>query len=76
MVGSMEVERKVDEMWSVAAFYDTGQSMDSMNVNLKKSVGLGWRITLPFGQIRMDVAVPLLEAEHSARLHLSVGADL
>jgi translocation and assembly module TamA len=76
MVGSMEVERKVDEMWSVAAFYDTGQAMDSMNVELKKSVGIGGRITLPFGQIRLDVAVPLLEEEHSFRIHFNVGADL
>lgn len=76
MVGSMEVERKVDEMWSVAAFYDTGQAMDRMNFNLKKSVGVGGRITLPFGQIRLDVAVPLLEEEHAVRLHLNVGADL
>lgn len=76
MVGSMEVERKVDEMWSVAAFYDTGQAMDSLNVDLKKSVGVGGRITLPFGQIRLDVAVPLLEEEHSVRFHINVGADL
>ncbi|MFH2124640.1 MAG: autotransporter assembly complex family protein [Pseudomonadota bacterium] len=76
VTGSMEVERKVDEMWSVAAFYDTGQAMDSMNFNLKKSVGVGGRITLPFGQIRLDVAVPLLEEEHSVRIHLNVGADL
>ncbi len=76
MVGSMEVERKIDEMWSVAAFYDTGQAMDSMNVDLKKSVGVGGRITLPFGQIRLDVAAPLMEEEFSYRIHLNVGADL
>ena len=76
MVGSMEVEQKVDDMWSVAAFYDTGQAMDSMDVNLKKSVGIGGRITLPFGQVRLDVAVPFLEEEHSVHLHLNVGADL
>lgn len=76
VVGSMEMERKIDELWSVAAFYDTGQVMDIINVDLKKSVGLGGRITLPFGQIRLDVAIPLLEDEHSFRIHLNVGADL
>jgi translocation and assembly module TamA len=75
-VGSMEIERRIDELWSVAAFYDTGQVMNNMNVNMKKSVGLGGRITLPFGQIRLDVAVPLLEEERSFRIHLHVGADL
>jgi translocation and assembly module TamA len=60
----------------VAAFYDTGQAMDSLNVDLKKSVGVGGRVTLPFGQIRVDVAVPLLEEEHSVRFHINMGADL
>ncbi|MDO9041782.1 MAG: autotransporter assembly complex family protein [Desulfocapsaceae bacterium] len=76
MVGSMEVERKIDDMWSVAAFYDTGQAMDSIDVNLKKSVGIGGRLTLPFGQVRLDIAMPLLEEENSFRLHLNIGADL
>lgn len=76
MVGSMEVERKVDEMWSVAAFYDTGQATDSINLDLKRSVGIGGRIALPFGQIRLDIAMPLMEDSHSFRLHLNIGADL
>jgi translocation and assembly module TamA len=76
MVGSMEIERKVNELWSAAVFYDTGQAMDSMNVDLKQSVGFGGRIALPFGRIRMDLAFPLAEEEFSYRFHLNVGADL
>lgn len=76
LVGSMEAERRVNELWSAAVFYDTGQAMDSIDVDLKHSAGLGARITLPFGQIRMDVAVPLREEEFSYRFHLNVGADL
>ncbi len=76
LVGSMEVERKIDDMWSVAAFYDTGQATDSINLDLKKSVGIGGRIALPFGQIRLDIAMPLMEDSHSFRLHLNIGADL
>jgi translocation and assembly module TamA len=76
LVGSMEVERKVNDMWSVAAFYDTGQAMDSLNVDLKKSVGIGGRVALPFGQIRLDIAMPLLEEEHAFRIHFNIGADL
>jgi translocation and assembly module TamA len=63
-------------LWSAAVFYDTGQAMDSIDVDLKHSAGLGARITLPFGQIRMDVAVPLREEDFSYRFHLNVGADL
>lgn len=76
MAGSMEVERRINETWSAAVFYDTGQAMDSMNVDLKQSVGLGGRIALPFGQIRLDVAFPLAEEDFSYRFHLNVGADL
>ena len=76
LVGSMEVERKINDMWSVAAFYDTGQAMDTLNVDLKKSVGIGGRVALPFGQIRLDIAMPLLEEEHAFRIHLNIGADL
>jgi translocation and assembly module TamA len=74
--GSMEVEREVTEMWSVAAFYDAGEATDDVDVKLKNSVGLGGRITLPFGQIRMDIGIPLQEEDHAYYLHLNVGADL
>lgn len=75
-VGSMEVEREITDLWSVAAFYDVGQATDDLDVELKDSVGLGARITLPFGQIRLDVGVPLQEADRAYYLHLNVGADL
>ncbi len=78
MVGSVEVERKIDQLWSVAAFYDVGQATNTnTDIELKKSVGIGGRITLPFGQARLDVAVPLFDDDQNAfRIHLVVGADL
>jgi outer membrane translocation and assembly module TamA len=39
-------------------------------------VGFGGRITLPFGQIRMDIGFPLQHEDHFYYLHLNVGADL
>lgn len=74
--GSGELERRIDETWSVATFYDTGQAMNSFDVSLKHSVGIGGRVTLPFGQIRLDLAFPLFEDAGSFRIHLNVGADL
>jgi len=75
-VGSMEVEREITDLWGVAAFYDVGQATDDLDVQLKNSVGAGVRITLPFGQIRLDVGVPLQEADSAYYLHFNVGADL
>jgi translocation and assembly module TamA len=77
MVGSIEVEQKIDNLWSWVVFCDTGQATNSMTLDLKKSVGVGGRATLPFGQVRLDVAVPVMEEDENAfRIHLNVGADL
>ncbi len=76
VVGSAEIERIIDQSWSVAAFYDMGNAMDDLKVDLKRSVGAGVRYRLPFGQIRVDIATPLSDSDHDFRIHLSVGGDL
>ena len=63
-------------MWSVAAFYDVGNAFDDIEDDLKQGAGVGVRMSLPFGQIRVDVASALSEEGQPFRLHLSVGADL
>ena len=74
--GSVELERRLTSMWSVAAFYDVGNAFDDIEDDLKQGAGVGVRMSLPFGQIRMDVASALSEEGQPFRLHLSVGADL
>ncbi len=76
MEASIELERKITDMWSVAAFYDAGNAFDDINVDLKHGAGVGVRMMLPFGQIRLDVASALSEEDKPWRVHLSVGADL
>lgn len=76
MDGSVEIERRLTSMWSVAAFYDVGNAYDDIEADLKQGAGVGVRMTLPFGQIRVDVASALSEEGQPFRLHLSVGADL
>ncbi len=73
---SVEVERRLTPLWSMAAFYDVGNALDDIKADLKHGAGVGVRMTLPFGQIRVDVASALSEDGHPFRLHLSVGADL
>lgn len=75
-VGSIEMERKINDLWSGAVFYDAGQATETLDVKLKNSIGFGGRITLPFGQIRMDIGFPLQHEDHFYYLHLNVGADL
>ncbi len=74
--GSVEIERRLTPVWSVAAFYDVGNAFDDIDADLKQGAGAGVRLTLPFGQIRVDLASALSEDGQPLRLHLSVGADL
>ena len=74
--GSVEAEKLFGRFWGVAAFWDAGNAMDDFSVELKQGVGLGLRLRLPFGQVRLDVASAIEEDGRPLRLHLSVGADL
>lgn len=76
VTGSIELERRLTSLWSVAAFYDVGNALDDIEADLKHGAGVGVRLTLPFGQIRLDVASALSEDGNPLRVHLSVGADL
>ncbi len=73
---SFEIERQLSKLWSVAAFYDLGNAYDNIDARLQQGVGVGVRMSLPFGQIRLDVADPISEGGFSLRIHLTLGADL
>jgi len=74
--GSGEVEKLIGQSWGIAAFWDVGNAMDDFSVRLKQGVGVGWRLRLPFGQVRLDVASAIEEDGRPLRIHLSVGSDL
>ncbi|MCI5159904.1 MAG: hypothetical protein D3906_16055 [Candidatus Electrothrix sp. AUS1_2] len=73
---AIEIERKLTDTWSAAAFYDLGNAYDDINADLKAGAGLGVRMNLPFGQVRLDVACALSDADYPLRIHLTIGADL
>ncbi|HSG90272.1 MAG TPA: autotransporter assembly complex family protein [Pseudomonadales bacterium] len=75
VVGSLEAEHIVRENWSVAAFVDSGGVFnDDFDDPFFTGVGVGIRWLSPFGSIRIDLAVPLDDPDHSVRLHLGVGS--
>ncbi|WLE99076.1 MAG: autotransporter assembly complex family protein [Candidatus Electrothrix communis] len=73
---SIEIERKINDTWSAAAFYDLGNAYDDIDLDLQVGAGLGVRMNLPFGQVRLDVACAVSDADYPLRIHLTIGADL
>lgn len=77
LVESVEIEREIDKLWSVAGFYDVGDAMNDWdNSENNRGVGAGLRLRLPFGQIKFDVACAISEEDQPFRVHLMVGGDL
>jgi len=76
VVGSMEVEKIFTDYWSVAGFWDAGSATDDLELDFFQGAGVGLRIRLPFGQVRLDVASAITEEDYPVRVHLTVGGDL
>ena len=76
VLGSAELERIINERWSLAAFLDVGNAIDDLTIDLEQGAGFGLRFRLPFGQVRLDLASALSESGNPIRLHFSVGGDL
>jgi len=75
-VYSIELEQQVSENWALAAFVDAGDAFDSWPSNLNYGAGLGARLRLPVGGLRVDLAYPINSDDRDIHLHLSIGPDL
>jgi translocation and assembly module TamA len=76
VVGSIELERVITDLWSLAAFWDVGTATDDLSLDFSQGVGGGVRLRLPFGQVRLDIASAITEDGNPLRVHLNVGGDL
>lgn len=72
---SIEYEQPVTENWGIAAFVDTGSVTDTFNFAFKTGVGMGVRWHTLIGPLRLDLAVPLSEAQNAFRVHFSMGPE-
>lgn len=75
---SVELERSLSGGLALAAFYDSAAVVDSFDeYAMDSGVGVGLHWNAPFGQLRLDLAVPTDSIElHSLRLHFTLGTDL
>lgn len=76
IVGSVELERRLVGKWSVAAFYDRGNAINSMSDPLVAGAGVGLRWQSPVGPLRIDFAWALNKETDRFRLHVVIGPDL
>ncbi len=76
LTGGVELEKQFSENWRGVIFYDAGNAMDDINVDLAHGVGAGIGLVLPFGQARLEFAYPLNDEGEAQYVYLSVGADL
>ncbi|MGD9979218.1 MAG: autotransporter assembly complex family protein [Hyphomonadaceae bacterium] len=74
---SAEARWRFSDRWGAAAFVDAGTAFDAWNeaADLSWSVGFGVRYDLGFAPLRVDVALPLDEAERTDEfaLYISLG---
>lgn len=76
VIGSAEVEHSFMNKWSVAAFYDVGNAINSINDDLAKGAGFGVRWKSPVGPVRVDLASALSLDGNPWRIHINIGPDL
>jgi translocation and assembly module TamA len=77
-VFSYELDQRVRENWSVAAFVDAGNAFNDFgDMGLEAGIGIGVRWFSLLGPIRVDFAIPLADdAPDDWRIHISLGPDL
>ena len=74
--GTVEGDYFFNSKYGVAAFFDHGNAVNSLDDKLESGFGLGFRYRTPVGVLRIDVARPLNRTDDDYRFHLSLGPDL
>ena len=77
VTASAEIEMKILENWSAAAFVDIGNAFNKWSdSNLKTGIGVGIRWYSIAGPIRIDVAQARDFADKPWRIHFTIGVPL
>lgn len=76
MVGSLEIDHRLQGNWGVALFYDTGNAINDLDDDLENGAGFGFRWKSPVGPVRIDFASAISRDGDPWRLHINIGPDL
>ncbi len=75
-VGSVEYDYSVIPNWSAAVFIDAGSAFNRFDdIDAGVGIGVGARWRSPVGPVRLDLAVPLTDAESPFRIHITIGPE-
>ncbi len=76
LVASIEYEREIIPDWSAAVFLDAGNAFNRFDdFDAAKGVGIGLRWRSPVGLARVDLGVPLDDADDSFQVYITVGPE-
>ena len=76
IVASIEYEHEVFPDWSVAAFLDGGNAFNKFaDFNEKLGTGIGIRWRSPVGLARIDLGIPLNDADDAFQIYITVGPE-
>lgn len=76
LVGSIEYDYPLNELWRTALFLDGGNVFNDQFIEAEKGAGIGIRRILPIGQLRIDLAQAISDPERPWRLHITMGLEL
>ena len=75
-VASVEYEHEIIPDWSLATFVDAGNAFNRwQDFEEKIGVGLGVRWRSPVGLARIDLGIPLDDADDSFQVYITVGPE-
>jgi translocation and assembly module TamA len=73
---SAEADYLLWKNYGAAIFFDVGDAAKNSQLDLKRSLGVGFRYRSPIGMVRVDFARPLDDPNETFRFHISIGPDL
>ena len=77
VTASAEVEYRILDSWSIAAFADIGNAFNNWkDPDLKRGVGVGVRWYSIIGEVRVDIAQAMDFEDKPWRLHVTIGTPL